>query len=249
VCPFLRLEEDGALLAPRHAAHPDNRCAAIGEPQPQSTRQQELVCLQPAHGTCPRYLRGALAAPVPVERGPVVARVPRATLAAVLVLVLAAGASFGFVLQRGGIHIVPARTPSPGATTAVGPTASTAPTVASTSAPTPSVTPAPTAEPTAAPTIGPTVPPTASPAPATPGPATPAPSPTPGATSDRYALLEPCPDAPDCWIYTVRAGDNFTSIANYFGHPVATLQAWNPQVTDPALLRAGDRLRMPPPTR
>lgn len=244
MCPFLRRDVDGVLVAPRHAADPDNRCAAIGEPQAQSARQQELVCLAPAHGSCPRYLRGASVAPPPTDRPPLVARVPRATLAALLVLVLAAGASFGFVLQRGGLDIVPVRTSAPGPTTAVGPTPTPPPTVAPTPPPTPVATPAATATPTAAATIPPTPVPTA-----TAAPATPAPSPTARPTSDRYAVLEPCPDAPDCWIYTVRAGDNFTSIANWFGHPVATLLAWNPQVTDPARIRAGDRLRMPPPTR
>ena len=29
----------------------------------------------------------------------------------------------------------------------------------------------------------------------------------------------PCPDQPNCWIYTVRSGDNLFSIAHYFGHP------------------------------
>lgn len=236
VCPFFRLEVDGELRAPRHAPDPDNRCAAIGDPRPQSVRQQQLVCLQPAHGSCPRYLRGAYVQPVPEPRVAFTTRVPRATLAAILVLVLAGGVSFGFVLQRGSLDITPGATPTPGPTTAVVPT----PTVAPTPAPTPS--PRPTPAPTATPV------PTSTPPPPTPAP-TPVVTPTPAPTSDRYALLDPCPGTPDCWIYTVRSGDNFASIANYFGHSVTTLRQMNPWITDPANIRAGDQIRMPPPTR
>lgn len=238
VCPFFRLEANGELRAPRHAPDPDNRCAAIGEPRPQSVRQQQLVCLQPAHGSCPRYLRGAYIQPVPEPHIALAARVPRATLAAILVLVLAAGVSFGFVLQRGSLDIAPGATASPNATTAVIPTPTALPTRA------------PTAAPTATPTGTPVVTPAPTPAPTpTPAPPTPAPTRTPSPTSNRYALLVPCPGTANCWTYTVRSGDNFASIANYFGHPVATLSQMNPGITDPTRLRAGDQVRMPPPTR
>ena len=72
--------------------------------EPQSARQQELVCLKAAHADCPRYLRGAMALPEP-PRPRRQAAVPRATLAALLILVLSAGISFGFVVQRGGIEL------------------------------------------------------------------------------------------------------------------------------------------------
>ena len=62
-CPFFRAQApDGTLLSPIEAGDPNNRCAAFGEPQPQSRRQQELVCLESGHINCPRYLRGALIA-------------------------------------------------------------------------------------------------------------------------------------------------------------------------------------------
>jgi hypothetical protein len=144
---------------PRHASDPDHRCCAIAEPRPQSPRQQELVCLQLAHASCPRYLRGAMIAPPPARAGDLVARVPRATLAALLVLVLAAGASFGFVLQRGSLDIPAASTATPDATTAALPSATAAPAI--TPVPSPSASAVPTPQPTAAPT------------------ATPAPTPTP----------------------------------------------------------------------
>jgi LysM repeat protein len=242
VCPFFRREVDGKLFAPLEEPDEHNRCAAIGSPRPQSTRQQELVCLTAAHADCPRYLRGAmLLAEPPPRKTPTV---PRATLAALLILVLSAGISFGFVLQRGGIDLpVAAATATPSQAALVEtPTPAAVvdtPTPEPTQAPSPTVlasaTPAPTPVPTPSPTVTPTP--------------TPVPTPTTQPTSDRYALLVPCPDKPDCWIYTVRAGDNLFSIANYFGVPLATIYSWNPQYADGAGLRAGDQIRMPPPTR
>jgi Tfp pilus assembly protein FimV len=76
----------------------------------------------------------------------------------------------------------------------------------------------------------------------------PTPKPTPRPTSARYALLDPCPDRDRCWIYTVRSGDNLYSIANYFGVALQTVYDWNPW-TQTTRLRAGQQLRMPPPTR
>ena len=68
-------------------------------------------------------------------------------------------------------------------------------------------------------------------------------------TSDRYALLTPCPDRTGCYIYTVRSGDNLFSIANYFGIALSTIYAWNPQYASGTHLKAGNLVRMPPPTR
>ncbi len=230
VCPFFRLEVDGLLVAPRHQPDPDNRCASFGAASPQSPRQQELVCLQPAHGTCPRYLWGALSAPALPPPPPATPgrQVPRATLAAILVLVLAGGISFGFVLQRGSLDIAVIPTATP--VVSIAPSPSTTATTAPTVAPSPRPTPSPTSLPTPAPTATPTPATTATPA------------------SDRYTLLTACPDAPDCWTYVVRSGDNFESIANYFGHPTSTLLQMNPTIGDPADIRPGDELRMPPPT-
>lgn len=244
ICPFFRREVDGKLFAPIEEPDEDNRCAAIGAARPQSTRQQELVCLTSAHADCPRYLRGALLlAEPPARRTPAM---PRATVAALLILVLSAGISFGFVVQRGGIDLpvtTGGSTASPIAQlessgpTGVIETPTPPPSVAPTSAPSEQATPPPTPEPTPQPTPEPT------PAPTVP------PTPTPQPTSDRYALLEPCPDKADCWIYTARAGDNLFSIANYFGVPLSTIYAWNPRYANGAGLRPGDEIRMPPPTR
>jgi outer membrane biosynthesis protein TonB len=194
--------------------------------------------------------------------------VPRATLAALLILVLSAGISFGYVVQRGGLDmpaVADAGTPSPEALVtppteppaelqsggAPGASAST-PDPAPTVRVTPSPTALPTAEPTAkpAPTAEPTAEPTARPTPTaerTPNPTTkPKPSATP--RSDRYKLLVKCPDRNGCWIYRIRSGDNLFSIANYFGHSLKTIYTWNPQYPG-TRLKVGAEIRMPPPTR
>jgi hypothetical protein len=242
VCPFLRREVDGKLFAPLHEPDQGNRCAAIGTALPQSDRQQELVCLQAAHVDCPRYLRGvgALGGAVPTRRP---GTVPRATVAALLVLVLSAGISFGFVVQRGGIDLPAAAATAAPTGVAVVATPSPAVTDAPTVAPTASPTPEPTASPTALPTPEPTPSTTAAPT------ATPGTTATPEPTSDRYTLLKPCPNRDGCWIYTVRSGDNLFSIAHYFGHSLRTVYAWNPRYAEGARLRSGDQIRMPPPTR
>jgi LysM repeat protein len=80
--------------------------------------------------------------------------------------------------------------------------------------------------------------------------ATPTANPTPVATprSDRYKLLKACPNTPKCWIYTVRSGDNVYSIAHYFGVSQDSIYARNPWLRNTGL-RAGQQLRLPPPTR
>lgn len=67
----------------------------------------------------------------------------------------------------------------------------------------------------------------------------------PAMTEDRLALLEPCPDRPDCAIYVVRAGDNLVSIARFFGVPIETMLLLNPQITEPSLIYTGLAVRLP----
>jgi hypothetical protein len=262
VCPYLRLDVGGAsLVAPYHSPADEHRCVAYGAPRPQSLRQLALVCLRAEHVDCPRYRRGQADAGAEPPVGRAIPAIPRATIAALLILVLSAGISFGFVIQRGGIDlpVVGAEQTSPPVAVVASPTAAgsaaptdapsqpptTVPTDVPTAAPTPTPTPAATPTPTPEPTLVPT---------STPAPTsrpTPRPTPKPSATprSDRYALLRPCPDRKRCWIYTVRAGDNLFSIAHYFGHPMSTIYAWNPKYAQGARLRVGDPIRMPPPTR
>jgi hypothetical protein len=240
VCPFLRATSVGGLTAPFEQPDPANRCAALAEAVPQSLRQQELVCLTTGHVNCPRYLRGAAVmteTPKPIVRERQPMSVPM--LASLVVLVLAIAASVGFVLARGGaLSIGPGA--SPGASE---PVAVASPSPASIA---PSVSPSLIAE--ATPTPDPTPSPTPTPTP-TPSP-TPKPSPTPRPTpsSDRYQLLTACPNTPRCWIYTVRRGDNVFSIAHYFGVSTDAIYSRNPWLRNTGL-RAGQQLRLPPPTR
>jgi hypothetical protein len=239
ICPFLRAAADDAerIVAPIEAPDPANRCAALREPVPQSLRQQELVCLASGHVNCPRYLRGAVviaeapAAPVRTGRS-----LSPAVIGSVLVLVMATSASLAFVMARGGLElavVVPTGSPIASQGAVAQASATSAPTPIPTAtpslAPTPSPSPSPT--PTPKPTAKPTAKATARPAP----------------TSDRYAVLRPCPDTPRCWIYRVRAGDNIYSIAHWFGISQDSIYDRNPFVRNG--LRAGQDLRLPPPTR
>ena len=182
VCPFFRRQVDGVLFVPLGSPDEENVCAAIGVPKPQSARQQELVCLKAAHADCPRYLRGALAFPEPPQPRRAAA-VPRATLAALVILMLSAGISFGFVVQRGGIEMPVA---------AVGPSSSAVAVVASASPRTAVASEAPAsvaASPSATPPPTPSPSPTPSP---TPRP-TPSPSPTPEPTPEPTVTEAPPP--------------------------------------------------------
>jgi hypothetical protein len=265
VCPFLRRDLHGTLVAPASIPGAEQTCIAVGAPRPQPLRQQELVCLRDAHSDCPRYLRGATDASSPAGRG--IPEIPKATVAALLILVLSAGLSFAFVVQRGGIAM-PVVGESPTAIAAVAtPTAAVpdatdateapvptevsasvavepSPTPAPSSSPAPIATPSRTPSPVPTPTLTPSPIPTPTPTPA--GTASPKPTATP--TSTRYKLLKPCPNRKNCYIYVVRSGDNLFSIANYFGHSLATIYRLNPQYPE-TRLRVGDPVRMPPPTR
>jgi hypothetical protein len=250
VCPYLRrLTDEGRLGEPASTVDAVHHCAAVPDSPALSDRQQALVCLTPSYGDCPRYLRATLVIPVGAVQVERQRRIPAATIAASLLLAISAIASVGFVVANGGISMpVAAVTPRPSPTDVA--LASPTPSVGPTPQPTAAVSPSPDVSPTAAASPSPS-PEEPSPSPSPIPSATPAgsPPPSPSPTSDRYALLVPCPDQAGCYIYTVRRGDNFTSIGLYFGVPFETLLDWNPHVDDPATIQPGVRLRMPPPTR
>ena len=243
VCPFLRaVGPDGGLGLPIEAPDVTNRCAALSVAVPQSLRQQELVCLTASHINCPRYLRGALvAAEAPVGRVRMRSALTPAITAALVVLILSFVASVAFVVANGGLALPVAAvdaSPSPSATTAaLGPSAQ----------PTTRVTPRASVAPSP-----PVASPSATPVPSTAAVPDPTPQPTktakPKPSSNRYALLTPCPNKPRCWIYVIRSGDNLFSIAKYFGVPLERVKALNPW-TRTERLRAGRQLILPPPTR
>jgi hypothetical protein len=245
-CPFFRSQAEGQLVAPIEAADPANRCIALDEPQPLSPRHQRLVCLTSDHVNCPRYLRGAdmaqkAAAALPHRRS-----FTTAIFAAILVLIASSAASLAFVVTRGGLDI-PIGGPTASTAAAVTRTeAAPVPTTAAVASvePSPSPPPSPSVEPSAGPSPSPA--PTHSPKP-TPEPTRPR-TPAPSPTSDRFAVLTRCPDRPDCWIYTVRAGDNLFSIAHWFGVPLDRIYEMNPW-TRARGIHAGDELLIPTPTR
>ncbi|MEO8207579.1 MAG: LysM domain-containing protein [Chloroflexota bacterium] len=149
-------------------------------------------------------------------------------------LVLTAAAAISFVAATGGLQL-PTSPPAAGAVASNGP--SVEPSIEPTASPL--ATPQITADPTTAPTRTPT--PTATPVPE--------PTATPAPTSDRYAVLTPCPSKPDCYLYTIKQYDNLQRIARYFGIPYETVLAMNPWIRDPSTIHPGDVLELPPPTR
>jgi hypothetical protein len=240
-CQFLRaIAPDGTLFDPGHEAVANHRCAAFGDPLPLSMRQQELVCLQRVHVSCPRYMRGTLlaeelATPVVAERskGPSTAVLAGAALFLMATIVFVA-ALMGLLP---GMVATPTQAPTeePSADVSESPAPTATPTL--TASPTPQPTPNPSAAPTPVPSI--TWP--------------------PGATASRMELLVPCAGVPDCWIYTVRGpgpapsgngsgvADTLQGICVWFGVSVDTVIEMNPWAANGIL--PGDELKIPPPTR
>jgi LysM domain len=252
VCRFLRLDRDGALQASSGMVDVDHLCAALATPVPVSVAQQTLVCLVATHVDCPRYLRGSNVLPI-VE--PAARRsIPRPTLVAAAVLVGSLAGSLAYTAANGGLSIpIPTATPPASAAIAASATPSGATPVPSAGLPSPSPasTPAPSlasATPASPAASAPAASAPAASAPAASAPAASAPAAS-GATADRLALLEPCPGRPDCYVYTVRPGDNLTSIGLFFGVPFDTILRLNPWIGDPTTIHKGDRIVLTTPTR
>jgi LysM repeat protein len=259
-CPFLRsIDDANHLEAAIKSPDAANRCVALRDAIPQSLRQQELVCLTSGHVNCPRFMRGSPVVAEPVEPEVGTRLATPAIAGSLLFLVASFLVSLAFVMNNGGLVLTaPGSSSAPsgvvlGEVEVASPTPEHTP--ASTSGDRPSASPAPSAgaaatastKPPAAPTPSPTATPepVASPiATASPGPTA---KPTRTPDSDRYALLKPCPDKPNCYVYVIRSGDNLYSIARYFGVPLATVKSLNPWTANG--LKTGRALQIPTPTR
>jgi LysM repeat protein len=256
-CHFLRtVGPDGRLAEAQRTAVPTHRCAAFGDPLPLSLRQQELVCLQRVHVSCPRYVRGTLLANENQAQPELHERreggVPLWTIAGVALVILSllifSSALLGIGPLGGGgsqpSHIA-AGSPSASRSATAAPTPTATPTVR--------VTPTATASATA----------TASPTPAGSPTWTPNPSPTwpPGATASRMDLLVPCTDQPNCWVYTVHGAgpppsgngspvaDTLAGIIKFFGVSMASVQKLNTWLNGGSAIKPGDKLKIPTPTK
>jgi hypothetical protein len=150
-----------------------------------------------------------------------------AIVIAVLIFVASLATSVTWVVAEGGLTL-PSR--GPGSAAGQGSPGPASASAGPSTRPSPSATPAPTVVAVAPPT------------------APPASSPAPSPTSDRYAVLEACPDRADCYRYTVRRGDNLWSIARWFGVPLDTVYDLNPGLRTTSLT-PGTELTLPTPTR
>jgi hypothetical protein len=231
VCPFLRLDAAGGLVAPHAGPDDGHRCVSGATPYAPSPLQQDLVCLRAGHVACPRYRQGnqAMAASLG-QRGPGDGLPTSIRLASLALLVILVGA-LAFGLLR-GLAGAPGATPTQFAL-ATTPAPSASPTLAATPSPTPT------------PTFPPSPTPTAS-------PSRPAITPTPGPTgtgsfASRWDGLPKCPNGQACYLYTVKSGDTFINIAFFFGTDKAGLLALNPQITNPGLIHKGQIIKVPPP--
>ena len=259
-CKFLRsIAPDGKLFDPREDAIPTHRCAAFGDPLPLSLRQQELVCLQRVHVSCPRYMRGTLLAE---ESASAAAEAkPRSGMPFLTIAGLALVAIAGVLVVAGMTGLLPGISGGPSRTDASSPVAATSASATPTAAPT--LTAVPTV------TLASTPAPTATPAPIATPAASPSPSPTlvptpvasatwpPGATASRMNLLVPCPGQANCYIYTVRGpgpsgngspvADTLPNVAKFFGVDIKEVYALDPWAKSG--IHPGDKLKIPPPTR
>jgi hypothetical protein len=254
-CHFLRsVGPDGRLVEAQRVAVPTQRCAAFGDPLPLSLRQQELVCLQRVHVSCPRYVRGTLLAnetpsspanAQPRKRLPILSMVGVGLV--VLALLVVATAVLGVAPFGGG-------TTGPAKSSAVAAQPSASPNLSPSDQPTATVTPAASIQPSAPPSArpSPTLGPSLTPAPASSsGPS--------GATASRMNLVVPCAGQGNCYVYIVRGSgpppagngssvpDSIANIAAFFGVSVNEIKAMNSWAS--AGIHSGDKLKIPPPTR
>jgi hypothetical protein len=245
--PAEQLERIEPVPAERERAEPERVEPERVEPEQAEPERVEPERIEPEPisrpGTAPRPAEPAIARrsadrsrAAPVRRVPSQAHrrsigVRPATLVSIGLLIGAFVLALAFVAGRGGLTV-------PGLGTA---------TTSLEAAATESAIPTATHE--ASPSTSPSVPPSPSPR-RTPRPTA---TPTPGDSSsptiapDVLALLEPCADAPDCYQYRVRSGDNLHKIADLFGIPYRTVLSLNPEITNPSIIHVGQLIKLPPP--
>ena len=245
-CQFLRsVGADGRLSEAQKTAVPTHRCAAFGDPLPLSLRQQELVCLQRVHVSCPRYVRGTLLAggnrPGLAQEERQSGTVSLMTLVGVGLVILAIGvfltAFLGLPPLGGGWPTT--HSPVAAVSGSRAPASTAGPTATQTALGAPSA--LATAVTTAATAAKPT--PTLTPAPASVS------SWPPGATASRMSRVVLCAGQANCYVYTVGQGDRLSFIADFFGVDINAIWQMNPWLGGSANIRVGDKLQIPPPTK
>jgi LysM repeat protein len=231
VCPYLIAAEGTWRAATPQRAH---RCGALEPPAPIATAKQRSLCLAAEHVTCPTFIAAtdAVEAVAPRHRTarfpiprvtPVVLERGGPTLSPAI-LARQRGLAQGALLALMGIALVAilvARVAGPG--NPAGAVASSSPSVdasvPASARPSPSPSPAPSPGPSPS--------------------AAPSPSPSPG-PSTAPASSSPSPRR----TYTVRSGDNLSSIAARYGTTVAVLARLN-KIDDPSVIRVGQVLVLP----
>ena len=252
-CHFLRsVGPDGRLTDAQKTAVPTHRCAAFGDPLPLSLRQQELVCLQRVHVSCPRYVRGTLLAneneaqPTGADQRGV--RIPLLTVVGVVLVILALGVIFSGVLGFGPLG---SGTPARSLIAAISEAPTHTPVITSRPTASPTVRSSATAVATASHAASPSTRPTSTPVASASWP--------PGATASRMNLVVPCTDQASCYVYIVRGpgpngngsnvADTLAGVAQFFGVDVAKVQQMNQFLGGGSTIAPGDKLKIPPPTR
>jgi len=59
--------------------------------------------------------------------------------------------------------------------------------------------------------------------------------------------LDPCPDAPSCYLYVVRSRDSLSSIAGRYGTTTSAILALNPSISNANEIWVGETIRLPGP--
>jgi LysM repeat protein len=62
-------------------------------------------------------------------------------------------------------------------------------------------------------------------------------------------VLTKCVGRTNCYVYTIRSGDNLYSIVHWFGVPIDRVLALNPWIGAAQTIHTGQKLVIPTPTR